>query len=250
VISDPRLSLLSKIDLTYWHAHNPYYSEQGLNKSMKRSLTLLKSRGFLRGFYPQKASDISEKIRSEIDLFNVSAPNYERLAFVFDLIQAWGGQTGRSPYIKRRGRSQSSRDRFPEWKSDYLLGVEAAKTDSPVEALRFWRKIEGVGASFAPKHLMFWSNKYPILDTRISILMCGSSQLLKSPETYGTFLTLITTLSESFDASLLEVERGLFAFSQNYFYNGRLEFHESARLTDIDLLIAEQLVSLSYLVRS
>ena len=54
--------------------------------------------------------------------------------------------------------------------------------------------------------------------------MCGSRRLLAKPEHYNEFLELILPLADNYSCSILEAEKALFAFSQNYFVNDRLAF--------------------------
>jgi len=161
-----------------------------------------------------------------ISSFNAINPDFSRLSRIFDLIQAWGGKMGKTPYVLKKGNSQSSRDRFSSWRESYLNGVISIQNENPVEALKQWSLIKGLGSSFAPKHLRFWSNKYPVLDTRISLLLTGSKRLLRKPEYYDDFLQLISLLAERYVSDILETEKALFAFSQNYFKNDKLTLLE------------------------
>lgn len=238
---DAHINLLSQIDFSYWKEKNPYFSETELNSSMRAALTLIKNRGFLKDFSPKTALDYSVRIENEVKNFNPSKPNYERLSLIFDLIQAWGGQTGRTPYVVRNGNLLSSRDRYIEWKSDYLSGVKNALMEQPVHALRDWKKINGLGSSFAPKHLRFWTNKFPVLDTRISFLLCGSKKLLNSPDKYEEFLILLSQLVAHFNTDMLSMEKALFAFSKNFFLNNNLTFNKKGIADKTNIEIAQKL---------
>ena len=213
------INQLKKIDFEYWNSRNRYFSDTELNSSMKAALTLIKRKGFLNDFNPKRASEYVECIENEIKSFDIDNPDYSKLSEIFDLVQAWGGRMGRRPYIISKSSSSSTRDKFDEWKDIYLEGVKYAQYDSPIEALRQWRMISGLGASFSPKHLRFWTNKYPVLDSRISLLLCGSKRLLNNPEGYQEFLGLIAKLSNEFNTNILETEKALFAFSENFYLN-------------------------------
>ena len=213
---------LSDLNFGYWNSKNPYFSEAEINTSMKAALTLIQGKGYLLDFYPQSAADYSIAISNEISSFDEINPDFTRLARIFDLIQAWGGKMGKTPYVLKKGKSQSSRDLFSSWGDSYLKGVISIQNENPVEALKNWALINGLGSSFAPKHLRFWSNKYPVLDTRISLLLTGSKRLLRKPEYYDDFLQLISQLAERYGSDILETEKALFAFSQNYFKNDKL----------------------------
>jgi len=213
---------LSDLNFAYWNSKNTYFSDAEINASMKAALTLIQGKGYLLDFYPKSAADYSTEISNEISSFNAINPDFSRLSRIFDLIQAWGGKMGKTPYVLKKGKSQSSRDLFSSWGDSYLKGVIAIQNKNPVEALKNWALINGLGSSFAPKHLRFWSNKYPVLDSRISLLLTGSKRLLRKPEYYDDFLQLISQLAKRYGADILETEKALFAFSQNYFRNDEL----------------------------
>ena len=238
------IETLSDLNFEHWNRKNTYFSDAEINSSMRAALTLIKRKGYLLDFNPKSAVDYSIEISNEISAFDSMNPDIAKLSRIFDLIQAWGGRTGRTPYVIKKGNNQSSRDLFSSWSESYLNGVISVQKDEPVEALKSWQCIDGLGSSFAPKHLRFWSNKYPVLDTRISLLLCGSKRLLRKPEYYDEFLQLITQLAERYSANILETEKSLFAFSQNFFINERLSFDTSKKFDSLDLSIAEKLVTL------
>jgi hypothetical protein len=122
-----------------------------------------------------------------------------------------------------------------------LEGVKFALKNQPVEALKEWKKIDGIGASFAPKHLKFWTNKFPILDTRMSLLLCGSKRLLAKPDYYDEFISLISHLANIYKVNMIEAEKALFAFSQNYFVNEALVTRENEIIDLTDFIIAEKI---------
>lgn len=247
LIMNNHIDLLSKINHAHWSVLNPYFSNSSLNQSMRAGLTNIKKCGFLTDFNPQNALDYVSSIDSKVKVFDFKNPDYDQLGTIFDLIQAWGGQTGRTPYVKKNNsphKIKVSRLRFDEWKEDYLNGARSAKNDRPVTALKEWVQIDGLGASFSPKHLRFWTNKYPVLDTRISLLLCGSKRLLLKPDYYDEFLSLITILSNIFSSTILETEKALFAFSQNYFINEKLNFKDDHFTDKTDYEIAELLATL------
>ena len=216
------VEILSELNFEYWNEKNSYFSDVEINASMKAALTLIQRKGYLLDFNPKSAIDYSVEISNEIATFDLCNPNLTKLSRIFDLIQAWGGRTGRTPYVNKKGNIQSSRDLFSVWCENYLNGVISVYEDNPVSALKHWRKIDGLGSSFTPKHLRFWSSKYPVLDTRISLLLSGSKRLLRKPEYYDEFLILLSQLAERFGSNILETEKAIFAFSQHYFKNDRL----------------------------
>jgi hypothetical protein len=57
---------------------------------------------------------------------------------------------GRYPYV--RGKRTGY-----DWKDYFYDGVKNARDDKPVQAINKWLKIDGIGKSFASKHLRFWT---------------------------------------------------------------------------------------------
>lgn len=219
--------ILKEINFVYWNSKNPYFSDKKINSSVRGMLTLVQNAGFLKNFWFKSNLDIVNSIFDHINSFNINYPDDEILLTIFDLIQVWGGITGRRPYIKDVKR----RD-IDYWKKFYFEGVNHSLKDDPRNALKNFCSIPGVGASFAPKHLRFWSNKYPILDTRISLILCGNTNLLKinknNVSKYDDFISLINILAEQFNTkSILDVEKALFAFSKNFFLNDKLTLNKN-----------------------
>lgn len=228
--SNNYINLLSNINFKHWNLKNPYYTDDAINSSMQAILTTLHNRGYLKDFHPKTNLDVVTAIETEIKYFNFELPNFNKLAKIFDLIQAWGGKMGKMPYIHKK-----SRLKFETWKEIYLEGAKFSNQNKPVEAVKKLTSINGVGPSFATKHLKFWSKKYPILDSRISIILSGNKKLLNKAD-YSTFLILITKLAKVFNTNIIETEKAVFAFSQNFFPNENLVLYKTIEdLTDFEI---------------
>jgi hypothetical protein len=236
--------LLSSIDFEYWKEKNSYFSGTQPNDSMSIALGMIKKSGYLLDFDPRTALDYVRAISVEIAQFDHNTPDFTRLLVVFDLIQAWGGKMGRTPYVRKNKAGLSGRQRSDDWKELYLEGVKNSLNNEPVAALNCWLNINGLGPSFATKHLRFWSGKFPVLDTRISILLCGSTRLLRSAKGYAEFLELVQPLLSKFNTDLIELEKSLFAFSQAFFINSRLELRSNKNAYEKDMGIAVKLAAL------
>ena len=70
------------------------------------------------------------------------------------------------------------------------------------------------------------------MDTRISLILCGNTNLLKinknNVSKYDDFISLINILAEQFNTkSILDVEKALFAFSKNFFLNDKLTLNKN-----------------------
>jgi hypothetical protein len=234
------ISILMKLNFNHWKEQNKYYSGDEFPKSMQTMLKTIKKHGLLPDFSPESASDIVNEIGLSIKKFDPNCPDYELLEYIFDLIQAWGGRMGRNPYDIQKSRIQ-----FDEWRENYLDGAKSALANKPTHALESWFKIKGIATSFGTKHLKFWSsNKFPVIDARISLLLCGSEELnkKKDPQVYSTFLNILETLAKQFNTTNInDVEKALFAFSSHYFFNNKLIMKKNISQISEDRLLAEDL---------
>ena len=225
---------LIKINFDYWRYRNTYYEDIPLNESMKAGLKIIKNNGFLISFNPKSAKEWTNRIEKEIALFDFNRPNYHKLAEIFDLIQGWGGKMGKTPYV--RPAKNPPRNNFEFWKLLYLSGCSFAQKKLPEESLTALLKINGIGKSFATKHMKFWGD-LPILDTRISLILKGSDNW----NNYKDFLSILDEFSSTWGCTIAEAERAIFAFSQAYFNNTDLYLKENNLTNKIDINIAQKL---------
>lgn len=229
------IHILKDIEIGYWCEENRYFTKKAVHESTKVQLALMKRRGFLKDYNPQSNYEIVTDIEDSI--LRYRSGNLEILLEIFDLIQCWGGRMGKSPYVKK----DSTTGKIPRYYPDYwTLYYETAVQEriSIDEALDHLCKIPMVGVSFATKHLMFW-HRAPIFDTRMQLLMFGE----RAPRRFNEFRDGIRELAAHWKVEDFLVERGLFAFSENYFPNEYLELKdETADQTDSLLaqLVAEQ----------
>lgn len=225
---------ISKINFNYWKNKNVYYSKTSLSQSMQAGLKIIQGQGYLKNFYPKNAYEIISKIEIEIELFDLKNPDFKKLGMIFDLIQAWGGKTGRQPYIS----VYKSRDKFDDWK---LIYIESCKlsVEKPEQALKKLVEIKGVGISFATKHIRFWG-KHPILDTRLGLILTG----IKNFNDYSRFLSILRELAIAWNCDSTEAEKAIFAFSQHYFPNEELTLKLKNFDEDLDISIAKKISQL------
>ena len=206
-----------KINLNYWLNRNTYYGSAPLNKSMRTAQTKMK-KDFGISYEFNRCDDLIDEIENSISSYKRTLD--ENLAIkVFDLIQLWGGGMGVKGFYY-----SGMREDLHSWLPLYLdfinkLDREENSLEAIRAALHNLLEIKGIGMSFGTKHLKFWA-KLPIFDDRISLLLY--SKKCKKVDDYLKFLTDIHLISEVSTLSVLEVERSLFAFSQNYFKNDKL----------------------------
>ena len=109
---------------------------------MKTGLSIVKNAGFLTIFNPKTAKEWTNRIENEIFQFDFNQPNYNKLEEVFDLIQAWGGGMGKTPYV--RPKNNPPRNNFEDWKLFYLNGCKLAQEKSSQKSLKQLLKIKGL----------------------------------------------------------------------------------------------------------
>jgi len=214
-----RFALLTKLDTNYWREKNPYYGDYPLSPSMRASLSIIQTKGFLPGKTYKTCAELSQAITCSISQYwTISSSQKMDCALeVFDLIHAWGGKMGRNPYILKKSEGKTSRDNYLEWFTHYEDAINSAKRQNPELSLSQFCKIPQIGISFGSKHLRFWGG-FPILDTRVSLLL-GYSLSVR----YSDYLSCIEKLAEHFNLNCLEMEEALFGFSTAFFPNNQLD---------------------------
>ena len=208
---------LRDIDFNYWLNKNSYYGDAPLNKSMRTAQTKMK-KDFGITYEFVICNELISEIEASVSGYRKSLD--ENLAIkAFDLIQLWGGGMGVKGfyYSGTRGDLQCWLPLY----LDFINKIDSEENDAVAirTALDNLLGIKGIGMSFGTKHLKFWA-KLPIFDDRISLLLY--SKKCKKVDDYLIFLKDMQLLSEVSSLSILEVERSLFAFSQNYFKNDKL----------------------------
>lgn len=251
-----------RLNYAYWVEQNDYFSNKPLLDTIRVGLNHANNRGFIAErlgidfmkYFPtneQLVNFIAEKIKnasqSDLDLIDD-----DEVLLIFDLIQGWGGKMGRMPYV----RPENNPSRYAEknlfastYKEFISLINKQVATDQEnhyKDILTTMKSLNGVGESFATKHIFFWSkyglrkNSLPIFDTRMKRLL----EVFQEQGSYMDFLRFLDLIATEKGMQQYEVERALFAFSQNYFQNERLIFKEENEIKEkiIDRDIAESIV--------
>lgn len=147
----------------------------------------------------------------------------DELMLIFDLIQAWGGKTGRNIYVKPKG--SPTRTSYAKLAATYRNAMSCCTAGDFQSALVKITSIPNIGESFATKHIFFWSEfgprrkALPIYDTRIKTLLFFKAT---SASDYNSYVEVLNRKANELSMTSALVERALFAFSQNYFPNGKL----------------------------
>jgi hypothetical protein len=176
-----------------------------------------------RGNITDCSNLIEKRVKAilDSDLNNSKASILE----VLDLVYAWGGRSGRMFYFNRNRSVPRQEIESPDKFSYYLNGIELSRASNP-EAIGSFKKVYGIGNSFASKNAYFWSvgaeNRMVIVDSKISgALGFRTTEALLRYCPYGQIINEFTrkSLSEFNLADGSLVEKALFAFHNNYFLN-------------------------------
>ena len=230
-----RIDLLKSLNFKYWSDKNPFYGNFPLTSSIAASLLIIQRAGYLQQFSFQSCDELVSKIEENINAIkrDINEHADTNLLQTFDLIHAWGGKMGRSPYVKRDEQGRSSRDKFSDWINLYKQGIQLAQKKDPLSALSEFCKIPQIGVSFGSKHLRFWGG-YPILDTRMWRLLGHDSQI-----PYDIFIEEINDIGNHWGLSWVKTEEALFAFSNNYFPNNELTLKKNLDPNQTDYEVAK-----------
>ena len=173
---------------------------------------------------------------------------------IFDLIQGWGGKTCRMPYVPIKNPPRITR------KSEYLIAYREAiemiyaldeKKYTEEEINNVDHKLQQmpeVGQSYSTKHLCFWSRSLPncpnlvIFDTRMKqIFYSCNPGIAKKNLNYVEFINAINAKADILGLAAYEIEAGLFAFSQNYFFNDKFILKNTNEINHKDIQVAKSL---------
>jgi hypothetical protein len=231
-----------KIKYFFWMNQNEFFSDiAGLSRTIEIGLMhVKKAKPDLVTLELQKTS-----IKSNLDLVkliekkiveenDIESSSIDKLLLIFDLIQAWGGQTGRGPYVQpaRRPVRSDSSNPLPHI---YKNAIKAVFKQDFQTSLNLLNSINRVSESFATKHIFFWSKfgphkkALPIYDTRIKLLLF---QKVRSTPPYENYVTSLNQKASELKIEPEDVERALFSFSQFYFLNNKLELKKNTYGSD------------------
>lgn len=246
---------LPQINIQFWLDKNEYYSDQYLSTQIQTGLSHAKKAGLIEPYIVSIKSnaELVELILRRIRLFQASENREEDGLIIFDLIQSWGGATGRSPYVRPKNCPPRPNDK--NFGSTYISAIdtliamksEGVTTEGVDEANRLICDLPYVSESFSTKHLQFWSlgldisPRLAIYDSRMILLVNGANKTKKSNRySYLEFLDALHARADQVNQSPEIVERALFAFSKNFFPNDSLVINDDVE-SDTDYKVAQQL---------
>ncbi len=245
---------LPAIAFSFWAHQNEFYSDKILTQNIRTGLGHAAKGGLIGGytFSSNKAlvDCIAEKMRAHPHPDQFSD---DELMTIFDLIQGWGGRTGRGPYVRpKSGPPRISDKSYP---AQYRGAVELlfaldqdrftqSEIDQVCQALG---KMRGIAQSYSTKHMCFWSRSLPscptlaIYDTRMVNIFQAANPDIGASLTYTHFLDALKSTGAVAGLKADEVESALFAFSSNYFTNDSLRLRERFGIQHPDQAIAVRL---------
>ena len=249
---------LPQIDYEFWKEKNSYYSSKKLGNQTIRGIKTVQKTGLLNSVIDDDGNiliksnaALIEIIIEKIKNFDLAKSSNNELLEIFDLIQAWGGP-GRAPYVRPKGDEWRFRN-IEEYANTYREAIKAIINlkskpldDASIKKVEeLIRRLDGVGISFATKHLFFWSTglnfekKLSIYDSRMELLIRGANKLSSAPN-YTEFKKALEHQGRQSNIGSEIIERALFAFSKNYFPNKNLEIVKDYSLSK-DIEVAESL---------
>lgn len=252
------LGYLSDLDFKFWVHSNDYYSSEIFSTNVKTGFNHAAKAGLIGQFRNNISSneDLINLIKKRINLVNdPHLYSNEDLLIIFDLIQAWGGPTGRNPYVFQNKPRINQQEIFA---STYRRAVEMlyeidSESDYELNILPIKKVIEElpqVSESFSTKHLSFWSRflkecpSLVIYDTRMREIIRAANPNIKAGDIkYEDFINALTNAEKSLGLDINQIERAIFAFSSNYFQNNKFVLRQSFKIDHVDLNIAKKLIN-------
>ena len=135
-------------------------------------------------------------------------PSKYLLTKIFIWIQLWGGNSGRSIFIRKNGWPLNFNNKT------YQKGVELSISGNYTEALETFNSLFGISTAFSTKHIHFWSKmKAPIYDSIIAAIIFGRKQTQIRTKDYPRYLNALDKLKLTLNNSEIDVssiERNLF----------------------------------------
>jgi hypothetical protein len=201
-------ALFPLIDYSYWLNKNNWESRS----SIQTMISNLRNRNLINNKIT--VDNVKDKIKNEIKKY-INTKKYENLLNAFTYIQVWGGSSARF-------YTPSIINDFQQHQNKYKSAVNKILKDEISEAYIYLNKegkIKGLGLSFIPKHICFWSGKgnriegAPMLDSVISKILYNENV---SKIDYDLFIADCNEFSKSINMKPAEIEIALFSFAKNY----------------------------------
>ncbi len=150
---------------------------------------------------------LSDSIFDMINQYHIN-PADQLLTKIFIWIQLWGGNSGRSVFIRGHGWPQNFNIR------QYSNGVHEIMNANFQDALNILNCIYGLSTAFSTKHIHFWSNaSAPIYDSTIAAIIFGRNRKQVRPYEYLPYINSLDLLIDEINNNQVtrsSIERNLF----------------------------------------
>lgn len=224
---------IPRIDYEYWASNHSFYSETPFEKgnTVKIGLGHAEKGGLIKAKDYNNAESLLSAIKNKVLQSNLDDISVEEILIIFDLIQGWGGKMCKQPYVAVKKRMPLRISKPEEFARNYLKVIrgltEVASSEkfefASIESLvRSLDKLDRVTLNFGSKHFFFWSmfrNQKKILyiyDTRMKAIL---KTLAGRQVSYFSYLEFLERIEDIEQLEQGIAERGLFAFSNNFFSN-------------------------------
>jgi hypothetical protein len=209
---------LKKGEIAFPELDFSQYPDLNLNSTtLMAAYTVISSRvepQFLEGVEWDANGDVhwqNAKLRSLARIVNELILQYQRepreliLIQIFLLIQLWGGNAGRTIFVRGKGWSNNFSINC------YLDSIDLIAKGEFVEALKKMNTMFGINTAFSTKHIHFWSlAQAPIYDSIIAEIVFGDVVKEKDYIVYlGALDELIKKLGD-LKITRSTIERNLF----------------------------------------
>ena len=249
---------LPAIEFSFWVHQNEFYSDKVLTQNIRIGLGHAAKGGLIGGYTFSSNKELVDCIAEKMSAHpHPDQFSDDELMTIFDLIQGWGGKTGRGPYVRPKAAPPRISDKsYPE---QYRRAVELMFaldennfTQSEIDHVyQMLGKMRGIAQSYSTKHMCFWSRSLvncptlAIYDTRmVNIFQTANQGVGASPE-YIHFLDSLKETGATVGLRTDEVESALFAFSSNYFTNDSLRLRDHFGIPHSDHAIAVNLARIA-----
>jgi hypothetical protein len=171
-----------------------------------------------------KLKKLAREITELINGFS-NNPSDENLIRIFLLIQLWGGNAGRTIFVRGNG-----------WKKNFKLdcyreSIGLVQGGKYIEALTLMNSMFGINTAFSTKHIHFWSlAAAPIFDSIIAEIVFGDVVKEKNYKNYILALDLLITELADPEITRSTIERNLFNWANTPTGNEWRSIRKSIRL--------------------
>jgi len=150
---------------------------------------------------------LSTSIFDMINQYHIN-PTDKLLTKIFIWIQLWGGNSGRSVFVRGLGWPRNFNINV------YRIAVHEIMNKNFQNALTTLNHIYGISTAFSTKHIHFWSNTFaPIYDSIIAAIVFGRNKQQITPKQYQQYINSLDQLIVKINNNLVSrssIERNLF----------------------------------------